>query len=459
MPQTVEVRFKGTRREFYTWADDTEPLRLQEAVVVQLDRGHDLGRVQSAGATAEKKCGSCATCATGAEQETAKAGGTTVASSDGEVAGLSPAEPSPAGHDHTHSDPKPAANSAPAGLRAIVRRATQEDLKQSNELRREEEEARRQVVQKVRQHKLEMKVSDAEWQWDKARLTVYFTAEKRVDFRALVRELASLFRTRIELRQIGVRDEAARLTGVGRCGREYCCSTWLTDLSPVSLALAKDQHLSLNPSQISGGCGRLLCCLRYEHEFYVTSRKRYPREGKLLATRAGTEKVIAVDIFRERVFLRGEEGSRIIPLVQLQEEMESPIGAPAATAETDAPARRAPERPRENRPARPERPERPIRPHPGARPPAPDGSSRPQPSSRAAEPLASAQDDAPSRAAAESPRAVRGDVPSPEPPDDAAEQPADPSSAQRPQRRRRRGRRGRGGSGQGPSAPSSPPEA
>ena len=168
-----------------------------------------------------------------------------------------------------------------------------------------------------------MKVSDTEWQWDRNKLTIYFTADKRVDFRALVRDLASLFRTRIELRQIGVRDEAARLSGVGRCGREYCCSTWLKELSPVNLGLAKDQHLSLNPSQISGGCGRLLCCLKYEHDFYVTARKRFPKEGKTLRTAVGAEKVIAVDIFRERVFLRHEEqGSRIIPLVQLREEVE-----------------------------------------------------------------------------------------------------------------------------------------
>ena len=160
------------------------------------------------------------------------------------------------------------------------------------------------MIERVRAHELLMKVSDTEWQWDRNKLTIYFTAEKRVDFRALVRDLASLFRTRIELRQIGVRDEAARLSGVGRCGREYCCSTWLKELSPVNLGLAKDQHLSLNPSQISGGCGRLLCCLKYEHEFYVTARKRFPKEGKTLQTAAGAEKVIAVDIFRERVFLR-----------------------------------------------------------------------------------------------------------------------------------------------------------
>jgi cell fate regulator YaaT (PSP1 superfamily) len=120
-----------------------------------------------------------------------------------------------------------------------------------------------------------------------------------------------------------VRDEAARLSGVGRCGREYCCSTWLKELSPVNLGLAKDQHLSLNPSQISGGCGRLLCCLKYEHEFYVTARKRFPKEGKTVRTSVGSEKVIAVDIFRERVFLRNEDhGSRIIPLTQLRLEVE-----------------------------------------------------------------------------------------------------------------------------------------
>jgi cell fate regulator YaaT (PSP1 superfamily) len=296
MPQTVEVRFKGTRRDFFLWEDEQEPLRLKEAVVVEAERGLDFGRVFSAGDTAQKKCaGACNGCATGA--------------------------------------------TAPPAMRPVVRRASQEEIRTANELRQNEEDARRKVIDKVRQHSLEMKVSDAEWQWDRGKLTIFFTAEKRVDFRALVRDLAALFRTRIELRQIGVRDEAARLKGVGRCGREYCCSTWLTELSPVSLALAKDQHLSLNPAQISGGCGRLLCCLKYEHEFYVASRKRFPREGKTLQTARGAEKVVAVDIFRERVFLRHEEqGSRIIPLVQLRDEMESAHAEAATIAAPPAPA-------------------------------------------------------------------------------------------------------------------------
>jgi cell fate regulator YaaT (PSP1 superfamily) len=294
MPQTVEVRFKGTRKAYFLWDDEVDPLRVKDDVIVEVERGRDLGRVTAVGETAAKKCGGCSGCSVGEAAE------------------------------------------EPAPLKPVVRRATGEDLKIHREIRGSEEDVRHKVIQRVRAHDLIMKVSDTEWQWDRNKLTIYFTADKRVDFRALVRDLASFFRTRIELRQIGVRDEAARLSGVGRCGREYCCSTWLKELSPVNLGLAKDQHLSLNPSQISGGCGRLLCCLKYEHDFYVAARKRFPKEGKTLRTAVGTEKVIAVDIFRERVFLRHEEqGPRIIPLVQLREEVEQlgdvfPIADPRA---------------------------------------------------------------------------------------------------------------------------------
>ena len=286
MSQTIEVRFKGTRKAYFVWEDEADPLHIKDPVIVEVERGRDLGRVTAVGDMATKKCGSCTSCAVG--------------ESGAETGALKP----------------------------VVRRATPEDCKTHQELRMSEEEVRQKVIQRARAHELLMKISDTEWQWDRNKLTIYFTADKRVDFRALVRDLASLFRTRIELRQIGVRDESARLSGVGRCGREYCCSTWLKELSPVNLGLAKDQHLSLNPSQISGGCGRLLCCLKYEHEFYVTSRKRFPKEGKTLKTAVGAEKVIAVDIFRERVFLRHEEqGSRIIPLAQLRDEVEQLGGA------------------------------------------------------------------------------------------------------------------------------------
>ncbi len=308
MPQTVEVRFKGNRKGLFDWAGEDEQLRMRDAVIVDADRGQDLGRVSAVGETALKKCGSsCGGCASG--------------------------------------------ETPPGDRPPVLRIASREDVSTHEELRRSEEDVRRQIITRARTHKLPMKISDAEWQWDRKKLTVYFTSEKRVDFRNLVRELAGQFKTRIELRQIGVRDEAARLSGVGRCGREYCCSTWLTELSPVNLGLAKDQRLSLNPSQISGGCGRLLCCLKYEHEFYVATRKRFPKEGRMVVTALGQEKVVAVDLFRERVFLRNEEGTRIVPLLQLKEEVDAAAGSPPPAP--TAPAKQAPRpsAPRASKPA------------------------------------------------------------------------------------------------------------
>lgn len=309
--QTVEVRFKGNRRGFFDWPVLTAPLRMNEPVLVEAERGLDFGRVNAVGDAALAKCGGCSSCtvspATGVEGR-----GTSVDES--------PPEPKPAGE---------------AARPQVIRRAGPNDISQHEELRLSEDDARRQISSRAQHHKLPMRISDAEWQWDRNRLTVYFTADTRVDFRNLVRELASTFRTRIELRQIGVRDEAARLGGVGRCGREFCCSTWLTNTGPVNLALAKDQHLSLNPAQISGGCGRLLCCLKYEHEFYLASRKRYPKEGRTVQTLRGPEKVIAVDIFRERVSLRSEEhGHRMIAALELRDEMERASSATPAPGES-----------------------------------------------------------------------------------------------------------------------------
>ncbi len=284
MSAVVEVRFKGNRKEYFTWSS-AEPLAVTDAVIVEVERGEDFGRVSAVGDVAARKCG-------------------------GGCHGCSLADAAP-----------------PTPERKILRRATPDDARVAAQLADTEEDVRRRVMERVQKHALPMKVSDAEWQWDRHKLTVYFTAEQRVDFRALVRDLASAFRTRIELRQIGARDEAKRLDGVGRCGRQYCCSSWLPELRPVSLSLAKDQHLSLNPSQISGGCGRLLCCLRYEHDFYVQSRKRFPKEGKALRTGAGLERVLAVDIFRDRVTLHSEDGNtRVVPLEKLKEEVEGSGG-------------------------------------------------------------------------------------------------------------------------------------
>ena len=273
MTPLLEVRFKGNRREYFTWPSD-DPLHLDDPVIVEVERGQDFGRVSALGPLAEKKCERCGAC----NKENA------------------PPTPPP----------------------SILRRAADADVKTAQQLRENEDEVRRAVRDRVRQHDLPMKVSDAEWQWDKRKLTIYFTAEQRVDFRVLVRDLASLFRTRIELRQIGARDEAKRLDGIGRCGRQLCIASWLPEGRPVSLSLAKAQGLSLNPVQISGPCGRLLCCLHYEHDFYVQQRKRFPKEGKALKTSEGIEHVVAVDIFRERVTLRSDAGStRVVTLDEL----------------------------------------------------------------------------------------------------------------------------------------------
>ena len=316
--QLVEIRFKGNRKAYYRW-HEPEPLGPDEAVIVETDRGLDLGHVAATGTVAATKCERCALRAQAPASK-----GETLEDAEGRAA------------DRPHDAPLAHRAEAPEPERRVVRRATPADSVIAEELRTSEDDARRKVRERVKTHRLDMKVSDTEWQWDRNKLTVYFTAERRVDFRNLVRDLASLFRTRIELRQIGVRDEAKRLDGIGRCGRQLCC-TWLPELRPIGLQIAKDQRLSLNPTQISGACGRLLCCLRYEHDFYVQSRKRFPKEGKVLATSRGNEKVASLDIFRERVTLRAEDGtSRTLPLAELKREVEG-TGAPAEPPPAPAP--------------------------------------------------------------------------------------------------------------------------
>jgi cell fate regulator YaaT (PSP1 superfamily) len=345
--QLVEVRFKGNRKAFYRW-HEPEPLVTGEPVIVETDRGHDLGHVSATGAVATVKCERC-----GARVRAPRGGGEDAgapatpaeAGAEAGAAGAAAEEEVAAAAPETLESPVPAAaapDGAPARAepeRRVVRRATTADVKVAEELRRSEDDARRKARERAANFRLAMKVSDAEWQWDRNKLTIYFTAERRVDFRSLVRDLASLFRTRIELRQIGVRDESKRLDGVGRCGRQLCC-TWLPELRPIGLQIAKDQSLSLNPTQISGACGRLLCCLRYEHEFYVQSRKRFPKEGRTLVTARGPEKVTAIDIFRDRVTLRGAEGApRIVALADLKREVEAAATpVPPATEPAAPPA-------------------------------------------------------------------------------------------------------------------------
>ncbi|MFY4777210.1 PSP1 domain-containing protein [Metabacillus sp. RGM 3146] len=154
--------------------------------------------------------------------------------------------------------------------------------------------------QKVMQHGLEMKLVDVEYTFDRNKVIFYFTADGRVDFRELVKDLASIFKTRIELRQIGVRDEAKMLGGIGPCGRMLCCSTFLGDFEPVSIKMAKDQNLSLNPTKISGLCGRLMCCLKYENDEYESAKELLPDVGEMIATPNGSGKVVGLNIL-ERI--------------------------------------------------------------------------------------------------------------------------------------------------------------
>jgi len=284
----VEVAFRANRKEFFLW-EYPDPPPLNAAVIVDVDRGEDLGHIHSVGEMAATRSLGC---------------------------------------------PHGCGTGTPG--RKALRLATSRDRAQFDELKRLNEEARRKAMEKVRVNGLGMKMSDAEWQWDRKKLTLYFTAEKRVDFRNLVRDLAAVFRTRIELKQIGVRDEAKRLDGIGRCGRQYCSSSWLPELRPVNLGVAKEQRLSLNPSQISGACGRLMCCLRYEHDFYVQSRRRFPKEGRVVKTAKGEEKVVTIDIFSERVTLRLEDGeSRTIALSEFNSEASGGEVSAVSVSEED----------------------------------------------------------------------------------------------------------------------------
>ncbi len=178
-------------------------------------------------------------------------------------------------------------NTTNTPLKPILRKATEKDVAQWEELRTEEKKALSVCQEKIRNHNLEMKLVDVEYAFDRSKLTFYFTAEGRIDFRELVRDLASVFHTRIELRQIGVRDEAKALGGLGPCGRSICCATFLGDFVPVSIKMAKEQNLSLNPAKISGICGRLLCCLKYESEGYGMEGLDVPELGSMVVTTMG----------------------------------------------------------------------------------------------------------------------------------------------------------------------------
>ena len=193
-------------------------------------------------------------------------------------------------------------------LKSVIRIADEKDINKHKENKDKEKKALDICLKKIQEHKLDMKLIDVEYTFDNNKVIFYFTADGRVDFRELVKDLATIFKTRIELRQIGVRDEAKMIGGLGPCGRPMCCSTFLGDFASVSIKMAKEQNLSLNPTKISGICGRLMCCLNYEQNTYEDIRKRLPKVGAIVNTEEGTGPVVGNSIVKELVKVKLKKG-------------------------------------------------------------------------------------------------------------------------------------------------------
>lgn len=187
---------------------------------------------------------------------------------------------------------------------SILRKAGKEDISRHLSNQELDKKTRTEVIEMIRRHRLKMKVVDVETLLDGNKMTVYFTADHRVDFRELVKDLASRYKTRIELRQIGVRDEARRIGGVGICGLQQCCNSFIKEFKPISTQHAREQNLPMNPAKISGNCGRLLCCLRYEVETYRATKKNFPSPGSWVKTEAGEGVIERIDIFNEEAIIR-----------------------------------------------------------------------------------------------------------------------------------------------------------
>jgi len=253
-PDSFEIEFKGGRKALFSNPRNI-PFRIGDFAIVDVERGQDVGRVVREGDDVSKKL------------------------KDKGIQG------------------------------PILRRATRKDISTMMELREKELEAHRVCQQCIAKQGLPMKLVDVEWQFDGNKIRFYFTSDRRVDFRKLVRDLAGIFKSRIEMRQIGVRDEARRLGGYGRCGRYYCCRGVISDFDPVTLKMVKEQHLAPGSPKISGGCGRLMCCLRYERGFYQEAGKEFPKLGTKIDIDDKKYKVVAVDIFRRKVTLVDGEGT------------------------------------------------------------------------------------------------------------------------------------------------------
>ena len=253
MSEIVQVSLRGTRKEFFLNPRNLW-LRLRDRVIVQAEHGEAIGSVFL-------------------------------------------------------KDPALIALKRPGNVtREVIRKAEEEDLDQDDHNRERETEAFSYCKERIEFRELSMDLSDVEVSFNGHRVTFYFSAEHRVDFRELVKDLASRLHARIELRQIGVRDQARRMDGCGPCGRAFCCSTWLRDFHPVTLKMAREQQLALNPGKISGACGRLMCCLAYELSQYRDSADGLPPVGTVLRTGQGPMTVLRTEVYQEAVWIRDDEG-------------------------------------------------------------------------------------------------------------------------------------------------------
>lgn len=276
MPRVVGVRFKPAGKIYY-FAPGSQELQQGEQIIVETSRGRELGMVAL-------------------------------------------------GYKDVPDD------ALQQPLKKVLRRANKEDLKRAEDNRAKEKEAFARCRGKISEHGLIMKLVDVDYSFDGSKIVFFFTSEDRVDFRGLVKDLASMFKTRIELRQIGVRDEAKIKGGIGPCGRAFCCSTFLEEFEPVSIRMAKGQNLSLNPTKISGVCGRLMCCLRYEAGNYRDARAKMPQRGEAVTTPDGQGEIREINVPRKTVTVLIEEGQVLreycVGKVVRKEHRENRIGSP-----------------------------------------------------------------------------------------------------------------------------------
>ena len=207
-------------------------------------------------------------------------------------------------------------------LRKLIRIATEDDFRRIEENREKEKKAFVLCEKKIEEHKLDMKLVDVEYTFDNSKILFYFTSDGRVDFRELVKDLAGMFRTRIELRQIGVRDEAKLLGGLGICGRPFCCGSFLNGFQPVSIKMAKEQGLSLNPVKISGTCGRLMCCLKYEQEAYTDLLKSTPKVGAIVSVKEGRGTVIDVNLLTRKLTIKLDKDPDAAPVIYKADDVK-----------------------------------------------------------------------------------------------------------------------------------------